>query len=301
MKNLKHKTPIIDVYREQLTGLIFLFPLLLFLCLFILVPVLGTFWESLLRDVAFLPRKFIGLGNYRSLFEDAAFWQSVRFTFGFVLVSVPVEVCLGLGIALLLNESFRGRGLLRAVVLIPWAIPAAVSGRLFELIYQYSYGAANHLLEVFKLSDTPVNWLGTPLGAFTGVVMADVWKTTPFAALILLAGLSGINGEIYQQARVDRTHLFQRFFHITLPLLKPILVVTLLFRTIMALRVFDVIYVLTGGGPGGATNALSLFAFKYFSAADFGYGSAVSVLLFVCALMLSVFYIKAGNFEESIQ
>jgi len=287
--------------RESLTAFMFLMPLVVFLVVLIFIPVAGTFWDSLNRDVAFLPKKFIGPANYQALFADAAFWQSARFTLVFVLVSVPLEVLMGLMIALVLNEAFAGRGLMRAVVLIPWAIPAAVSGRVFELIYHYSYGAANYLIRLFGLSEGPVNWLGTNLGSFAGVVLADAWKTTPFAALILLAGLSAVNPDLYKQAQVDRANFLQRFFYLTLPLLKPVLVVTLLFRTIMALRVFDVIYVLTGGGPGGATTALSLFAYRYFSSADFGYGAAASVVLFVCALLLAVFYVKAGRFQESLQ
>ncbi|MFO7965928.1 MAG: sugar ABC transporter permease [Desulfobacterales bacterium] len=287
--------------RESSTALMFMLPLFVFLAVLILLPVLGTFWNSLMRDVPFLPRKFIGTANYEVLFADAAFRQSVWFTLLFVLVSVPLEILLGLIIALVLNESFPGRGLLRAAVLIPWAIPAAVSGRVFELVYHYSYGGANYLITAFGISDHPINWLGTSAGAFAGCILADAWKTTPFAALIILAGLSAIREDLYLQAQVDRTNFFQRFFYITLPLLKPVLVVALLFRTVMALRVFDVIFVLTGGGPGGATTALSLFAFRYFSAGDFGYGSAASVILFFCALIISIVYVKAGRFEESIQ
>jgi multiple sugar transport system permease protein len=292
---------ILKTEREALTAFMFLVPLFVFLAVLIFIPVLGTFWDSLTRDVAFLPKKFIGGANYRALFADAAFWQSVRFTILFVVLSVPLEVLMGLMIALVLNETFPGRGLMRAAVLIPWAIPAAVSGRVFELIYDYSYGAANYLIRIFGLSEQPVNWLGTDLGSFAGVVLADAWKTTPFAALILLAGLSAVNPDLYKQAQVDRANFLQRFVYVTGPLLKPVLVVTLLFRTVMALRVFDVIYVLTGGGPGGATTSLSLFAYRYFSSADFGYGAAASVVLFVCALLLSVFYVKAGRFQESLQ
>jgi multiple sugar transport system permease protein len=292
---------ILQIERESLTAFMFLVPLFAFLAVLIFIPVLGTFWDSLTRDVAFLPKKFIGAANYRALFADAAFWQSVRFTLLFVLVSVPLEVVMGLAIALVLNETFPGRGFLRAAVLIPWAIPAAVSGRVFELIYHYSYGAANYLIRILDLSEGPVNWLGTDLGSFAAVVLADAWKTTPFAALILLAGLASINPDLYKQAQIDRANFLRRFLYVTIPLLKPVLVVTLLFRTVMALRVFDVIYVLTGGGPGGATTPLSLFAYRYFSSADFGYGAAASVLLFVFAIVLSVLYVKAGRFQESLQ
>lgn len=284
--------------REILSGYGFLLPLLLFISVLILLPVLGTFLDSLRRDLPYLPGKFVGLRNYLAIFRDGGFWNSVRFTMFFVLVSVPLEVVLGLIIALVLNDTFPGRTALRAMVLIPWAIPAAVSGRIFELIYNYSYGVANYVTHL--LGAGPVNWLGTDLGAFAAVVIADVWKTTPFAAIILLAGLAAIDADLHLQAQVDRAGFVQRFFKITLPLLKPVLVVTLLFRTVDALRVFDVIFVLTGGGPGGSTNAVSMFAYTYYAAGDFGYGATISVLLFVVALGLSLAYIKMARFGEEL-
>lgn len=287
-----------SVDRDILNGYAFLLPLFLFLFSLILLPVLGTFLDSLRRDVPYLPSKFVGLANYLAIFRDHGFWDSVRFTTLFVLVSVPLEVVLGLMISLVLNETFPGRTLLRTMVLIPWAIPAAVSGRIFELIYNYSYGVFNYFAHISGVG--PVNWLGTELGAFAAVVIADVWKTTPFAAIILLAGIAAIDEDLHRQAQVDRAGLAQRFFKITLPLLKPVLVVTLLFRTVDALRVFDVIFVLTGGGPGGSTSAVSLFAYTYYAAGDFGYGATVSVLLFAAALGLSLAYTKMARFGEEL-
>ncbi len=274
--------------KERWTAFGFVVPLLLFVVLFILIPVLGTLADSFFLDVTYLPKRFLGLENYGWLLRDPGFWQSVRFTCLFVTVSVPLEIALGLMIALVLNEPLHMRGLFRACVLIPWAIPAAVSGRVFELIYNYSFGAANYLFRVLHLAEGPVNWLGSGAGAFFALVAADSWKTTPFAAIILLAGLSSIPDDLYRQAMVDRATLIQRFTRITLPLLRPVLIVTLLFRTIDALRVFDVIYVLTGGGPGGTTTSLSLFGYHYFSTGDFGYGSAASVILFLMAFALSI-------------
>jgi multiple sugar transport system permease protein len=285
--------------RELVTAASFMAPMLAFIAAFILVPVLGTLIESFFRDVIFLKREFTGLTNYVALAHDAGFWNSVRFTLLFTLVSVPLEVAGGLAIALVLNQTLPLRGILRASVLVPWAIPAAVSGRVFELIYNYSYGAANWLLLSLGLSTAPINWLGTSAGAFFALVVADGWKTTPFAAIILLAGLSAIPEVLHHQAKVDQANFISRFFRITLPLLKPVLVVTLLFRTIQAIRIFDVIYVLTGGGPGGATESLSIFAYNYFSSGDFGYGSAASVILFVLALTLSVLYVRAARYGES--
>lgn len=281
---------------ESVQGAGFLLPTFVFLGIFVLLPVAGTMAISFFRDVLYLPREYIGLQNYRVLFADRAFWNSVRFTVLFTLVSVPLEVLLALIIALVMNEKFPFRGAFRACVLIPWAIPAAVSGRVFELVYNYSYGAANWLLRSLGLTTEPVNWLGTDFGAFAAVVVADMWKTTPFAAIILIAGLSSIPEDLYAQAKVDRAGYARRFFSITLPLLWPVLVVALLFRTIEALRVFDVIYVLTGGGPGGATESVSLFAYRHFSTGDYGYGSAASVMLFLIALALSIFYVRLGGF-----
>jgi multiple sugar transport system permease protein len=278
----------------------FLAPLAAFVIALILLPVLGTFWNSLFLDVTFLPRRFIGFDNYTGLWHDPAFWRSLRFTVLFVLISVPLETLLGLFIALILNEAFPLRGLLRACVLIPWAIPAAVSGRAFELIYNASYGAANFVLRSAGVIDAPVNWLGTEVGAFAAVVVADTWKTTPFAAILLLAGLSAIPEDLYRQAMVDRATFVQRFYRITVPLLRPVLVVTILFRSVEALRIFDIIFVLTGGGPGGSTLSLSLLSYRYFSSGDFGYASAVSVILFFLALVFSVLYARLGGFGREL-
>jgi multiple sugar transport system permease protein len=287
--------------HDRRDAALFILPLLLTVGIFILVPVLGTVANSFLRDVTFLPERFIGLANYRALLHDGAFWQALRFTCLFTLVSVPIELVFGMIFALILNQALPGRGLLRVAVLIPWAIPAAISGRAFELIYNYSYGLANFLLQHLGLSEAPVNWLGTGWGAFFAIVVADGWKTTPFIAIILLAGLSAIPEELHQQAMVDRAHFLQRFRRITLPLLKPVLVVALLFRTVDVLRIFDVIFVLTGGGPGGSTNALSLYGYQYFVAGDFGYGSAISVVLFALALVLALLYVRASRFQEELQ
>jgi multiple sugar transport system permease protein len=220
---------------ELVTALWFLLPLLLVIGVFILQPVAGTVEDSFRRDVVFLPPRFAGWANYAALLHDPRFWNATRFTLLFTLVSVPLETGAGLILALVLNEALPWRGLWRACVLIPWAIPAAVSGRVFQLIYNYSGGAANWLLGATGLHHAPVNWLGTGAGAFAAVVAADAWKTTPFAAIILLAGLSAIPEALYQQAMLDRAGLFQRFAHVTLPLLRPVLIVTLLFRTIQSL------------------------------------------------------------------
>lgn len=287
-------------FKELKESFSFILPLILFVLVFILLPVLGTVIASSFRDVAFLEKKFILFENYKQLFLDPRFWQAFRFTLMFIAVSVPLEMVLGLIFSLLLNENIPLRGCLRACVLIPWAIPAAISARTWELIYNYHYGLANFLCMKLGICREPINWLGTNIGAFLSLVISDAWKTTPFVAIILLAGLQAIPDELYAQAQVDRANFLQRLYRITLPLLKPVIIVALLFRTIDALRIFDLIYVLTRGGPGGATTSLSLYAYKYFLVSDFGYGSAVSVLLFAIAFVLSIIYVKSGRFIKEV-
>ena len=269
--------------------------------IFVLAPVVGTLITSLHRDVTYLPVKFLGLTNYIRLAADSHFWESVQFTLLFVVVSVGLEMIFGLVFALLLNEIFKGRSVLRVIMLVPWVIPIAVSARVWELMYSYDFGLLNAAMMTLGLTDSPINWLGTPAAAFAAIVLSDMWKMTPFVTIILVAGLSIIPRDLYKQAMVDGTTFVGRFFRITLPLLKPVLIVALLFRTIDALRIFDLVYVLTGGGPGGGTTSLSLYGYKYFLAGDFGYGSAVSVVIFLVAGGLAVLYLWVGKFKEAIQ
>jgi multiple sugar transport system permease protein len=282
-------------------GYAFVLPMVAAILLFVVVPVLGTLWTSLFRDVTYLPGKFIHFANYGRLLRDVNFWRSFRFTLLFVATSVPIEMLLGTVFALVLNERLRGRSVLRATVLIPWAVPTIVAARTWELIYNYGYGLANWLVKVLGLADGPINWLGSPLSAFSALVIADVWKTTPFVAIIILAGLQTIPESIYEQAKVDGTTFHQRFFKITLPILKPAVAVALIFRSIDTIRILDLIYVITDGGPGGSTTSLSLYGYKYFNEGDFGYGSAIAVVVFVMAFLLSVSYLKVGGFGKALR
>ncbi len=284
--------------RELKEAVVLILPLVLFVSLFILIPVLATFWNSLWQDVSFMPRRFLGFENFLRLFSDRQFWQATIFTILFPIVSVTLEMIIGMVIALVLNECFRFRGIVRGIALIPWAIPSVIGARIWQLIYRYDYGIANYTLHTIGLA--PVNWLGSPLCAFLSLIFADVWRTTPFVAIILLAGLQIIPKDLYRQAQVDGAHLHQRFFRITLPLIKPVAIVALLFRTIDAIRVFDVIYIISGGGPGGFTTSLSLYGYKYFLLGDFGYGSSVSVILFLIAFLIALLYIKIGKFRETL-
>jgi len=280
-------------------GWLFLLPLGFFILVFLLTPIVGTIQSSFYQDVAFLPKRFTGLSNYLVLFQDSAFRQAALFTLLFVGVSVPLECLIGLIFALVLQRSLPGKGMWRALVLIPWAIPATVSAKTFQLIFQYHDGLMNALLQGIGITNAPIHWLGGAPSAFFALVLADAWKTAPFAAILFLAGLASIPDDLHRQAKVDGAHFLRRFIHITLPLLKPVITVVLLFRIIDALRVFDLNYVLTGGGPGGATTSLSLLGYQRYLSGDFGLGAAVSVLLFLSAWLFTWLYLRQARSVEA--
>ncbi|HHF58268.1 MAG TPA: sugar ABC transporter permease [candidate division WOR-3 bacterium] len=284
---------------EIRTAYFYISPLLTIILLFILIPIVGTFINSLYRDITYLPSRFTGFTNYADLIKLSDFWNSLKFTTLFTAVSVSLETVLGISFALLLKEVFTGRSFLRTILLIPWAIPTAISARLWQLMYNYNYGLLNYFLDVTH-TGAKVNWLGTAHGAFWAITIADVWKTTPFMTLILLAGLQTIPDELYEQAMVDNATMWKRFLYITLPLLRPALVVALIFRTADALRIFDLVYVLTGGGPAGSTRTVSILGFHYFVNGDFGTGSAVSIIIFLLVFIFSFLYIRAWRFKETL-
>jgi multiple sugar transport system permease protein len=248
------------------------------------VPVLAAVWLSLHRSiVVFHEQRFVGLANFRFLATDGRFWSALGTTAYFTAVAVGVELLLGLPVALLLQ---RGGGVLRAALLLPWAIPTAVSARMWAWLFNADYGLLHRLAPA-------VDWLGDPRTALHAAILVDVWKTTPFVALVLLAGLESIPQDVYEAADVDGAGRARVFFTITLPLLRSAVLVALLFRTLDAFRVFDAIYVLTEGGPANATETLSIYAYKtLMRSGDFGYGSALSVATFACVLVLGLVLVR---------
>ena len=277
-------------------ALFFLFPSFIFVGLFSIFPIIESFRLSLYRLILTLPwlgEKMVGLENYTDLLSDPVARDSIRTTLIFIAVTIPLELLLGLGIALVLNQTFRGRGLLRAVVLIPWAIPTVVSSQMWRFIFNDRYGLINFLLFGADASSY-IAPLADPNLAMISIMVAEIWKTTPFAALIILAGLQGIADDLYEAAGIDGATPWQTFRRITLPLLTPALLLALLFRTIDALRVFDLVYVMTQGGPGDATNVLQFYGYKKtFPEGMVGYGSAIAVIVFLMSLALSLAYLRA--------
>jgi multiple sugar transport system permease protein len=248
--------------------------------------------SSSLSDSVITPN-FIGLKHYKENLSDGRMWKAISNTTVFTVISVFAELVIGLAIAILINKAFFGRGLVRATILIPWAIPTAVSAFMWKYLYDGQNGIVAKAFEEIGLFDRMTDLLTSSNGAMFSVIFADVWKTTPYMALLLLAGLQTIPSSLYEAAAIDGASKWKQFLKITLPLLKSSILVALLFRTLDAFRVFDLIYVLTGGGPANSTETISILAYKVmFAQTNFGEGSALSVIVFICVAIISMIYIK---------
>uniref|UniRef100_A0A831UHC6 Sugar ABC transporter permease n=2 Tax=Thermus islandicus TaxID=540988 RepID=A0A831UHC6_9DEIN len=269
-------------------------PTLLVVVLVAGYPLAQVFYWSLFKaDIAFVePPEFVGLKNYLYLLRDPDFRQALWNTVRFTAVSVSLETLLGLAIALIVHSSFRGRGLVRAAILIPWAIPTVVSAKMWQWMLHDVYGFVNVLGVKLGLLSQKVAFLARPELLLPSIIAVDVWKTTPFMALLLLAGLQLIPEELYEAASIDGASRWQQFWTLTLPLLTPALVVALIFRTLDALRVFDVIFVMSGVNP--ATRSLAVYNRQtLIDFQDLGYGSAISVAILILIFLFVLFYMRA--------
>ena len=271
-------------YREQQTAWIFLLPALLLLLFVFAYPIARALWLSLFTQNlgTKLQPVFSGLDNYIRMAGDGRFWQSFWTTTVFTVVTVLLELLLGLSIALLLNQRFFGRGVVRTIAILPWALPTALIGLAWAWIFNDQFGVVNDILLRLGLIRTGINWLGEPTLAIIAVIFADVWKTTPFISILLLAGLQSISPDLYEAHAIDGATPWQSFYQITLPLLIAQILIAMLFRFAQAFGVFDLIAVMTGGGPGGATEVVSLYIYStVMRYLDFGYGAALVVVTFL--------------------
>ncbi len=267
-------------------------PSLVFVAVMGAFPVLSQFVLSFTKfNMKFTDeRGFAGLSNFAKLAGDATFRQDLWQTFSFTVISVGLELALGLAVALLLNRIRRGRTIFNTAIILPWALPTVVAATMWSLILNDRVGLVNSVLGQLGIIENPIVWLGPGLAMFS-CILADVWKTVPFVAIILLAGLKSIPDQYYEAAELDGAERWQVFRYVTLPLLKPFIAVALLFRTMDAFRVFDVIWVLTGGAS--RTETLSIYIYKVlFRYSDMGYGSAMTVALFAIVFALSLILIR---------
>lgn len=279
---------------------LFLAPMLVALLLVAVWPLARTivfsFTDANLNDLS--GWRFVGLDNYAYLVSDPLWWKAVSNTLVFTVVSVAIETALGMVIALALNAHLPGRGLLRAAVLIPWAIPTVVSAKMWSWMLNDQYGVVNAMLRGIGVIDTPLAWLASPSLTMASIIAVDVWKATPFMSLLILAALQTLPAEIYEATRVDGVHPVKVFFRITLPLIRPALLVAVIFRGLDALRVFDVIYVLTGNNEN--TASMSVYARQQLvENADVGYGSTAATCLFLVVAIVTIILVMVGRVHVS--
>lgn len=286
--------------EEARAARMLMLPALSVIALVAVFPLAWAGWESLHSNDLRMPwrgRPYVGLANYREAISDPRFGHAFSNTLLFTVVTVSCELLLGLTLALLLNRSRYGRGIVRTAVLLPWALPAVVAGLLWAFLFDSQAGIVNAILQGVGVanSEAPISWFTGPVTAWIPIMLADIWKTTPFVALLLLAGLQGIDLALYEAAAIDGASRFKQLIHITLPLLMPAFVVVAIFRTVDAFRVFDLIFVLTRGGPGTSTEPLAMYAFTtLLNYLRFGYGSALSVLVFLITFLLALAFLAAA-------
>jgi multiple sugar transport system permease protein len=277
---------------DRRLGLALLAPTLAALGVLTVFPGVWVLWLSLQHRVPiFGVARFAGLDNYAFLAVDPRFWSAALTTALFTVASVALELALGLGVALALARQRRGRRLALSLLLLAWAMPAVVTAKLFEWLYHPAAGLIN-----VALGGRALNWLGDPRLALAAVVLADVWRAMPFVALLCYARLLAIPAELYEAAQVDGAGRLATLGRITLPLLARILLLALLFRTLDALRAFDIMFVLTGGGPAGATETLTVYAYRsLFQMLQLGFGSALGVVVFVLVMAVAWAYLRLGR------
>ncbi len=286
--------------RSRPTGWLLVAPAL-FVVVFVLVyPVMQTAFLSLGETGYDGGYTFIGFKNFQRLMSNSRFWTAVTNTLLFTAATVPIELALGLGLAVMLNKAFHGRGIVRLAVLFPWALPTALNALMWRWMFNSDFGVFNALLMESSIISERINWLGKIPLAMISMMIVSIWKTSSFMSLILLAGLQAIPDDIYEAGVVDGTSGWSAFWHITFPLLRPTIMVALLLRSMDALRAFELPFNLTDGGPVTSTETLSLYAYKnLFQYVEFNFGASIVIVQFMIILALSLMYIRVFKGGES--
>ncbi len=284
--------------REAATPWLLLAPALAITTVLVLVPAAQTVWMSFHDVILFRPRsrRFVGLANYTTALADPVFWEGLTSSVIWVVVSVGLQFLLGLAAALLLNRRFAWRGIARALIVVPWALPSVITGLIWTWMLDFNLGLVNELGLRLGLLAHPIAWLSQPGTAFAAVILAVVWQGFPFFAVTLLAGLQAIPGELYEAAALDGAGGIAQFVHVTLPGLAGVMTTALLLRMIWVANSLDLILVLTGGGPGTATQTLPLHAFlTAWSGGNYGQGSALAIILTLLLLGVVVAYLMRSR------
>jgi ABC-type sugar transport system permease subunit len=281
--------------RDEGYPIAWVLPALGFVLLFTLYPAADALYRSLHQVIAIFPQEpFVGLDNYRQVVRGPDFWEALRNTVGFALATAPLAVVAGFFTARLLLAAFRGRALVRAMVILPWVLPGAISAVIWIWVFHPSWGILNLLLYETGLIDRYIPWLTDPRLARLTVVVAFVWTQFPFAAVLIMAGLTMIERDLYDAAKVDGATPWQRFRHVTFPSLLPVFTILLIYHSLVALTNYDLVYAMTAGGPGTATTLLSFRIWQEsFSMMNFGTGSAIAFILVLLSLAFMAAIIKA--------
>lgn len=291
-------TRLLDLSDRSL-AILLLAPAALLLALIIVYPVCRLVYTSFfsLSLTSGLPASFVGLENYQLMIEDPVFWETTWNTVLITLITVPGALVVGLALALMANLPFGMQWPVRLSLLIPWALPLSFAGLIFAWFFHSEYGVVNDVLNRFGFEG--IIWFNSPHWAFAAICLTIIWKTSSFMALIILAGLQTIPRSLYEAADVDGAGRLRQFFEITLPLLKPSIVVALIFRTITALQTFDIPYMMTGGGPGTSTATLAMYIHQNtVSFLDLGYGSALAVVMFAMSMCVTAVYLRMIRTKE---
>ena len=289
------------VKRVKLIGLCFILPTIILLLVISIFPLIYSFWLSLCQWNIGTggERMFIGVRNYLNLLTDERFWNAMKNTGLELLLGVGVQFLIGLSIALLLNRTFRGKNLITTLYLLPMMISPVVVGCIWRIIYHYQYGPLNFILN--RIGIASVNWLGSGSVSIFSVILADIWEWTPFMMITLLAGLQAIPDELYEAARVDGATRWQTFSALVVPLLAPVMIVVLLIRIMDAFKIFDLVVLLTMGGPGQSSETVSFFnyltGFKYF---NMGYASAMAYFQLLIIIIIANIFLKSWKRRETI-
>ena len=281
--------------REAHLGIGMVTPAMLIIFGLMLYPLFYTIYLTMVQYnlLSNVSQGFLGLKQYARVLTDDKFWHAMSVTLHFTVVSLGLQLILGFMAALFLNIPFRGQKLLRALILAPWAVPTVVNAQLWNWILNASYGALNKLLLQLGIIRQPIVWLGEPKLALNVIILADTWKMLPLFIIMLLAGLSTIPGTYYEAAKMEGAGFWHTFRKITFPLLKPMLLVILVLRTTQTIRVFDVIYMLTQGGPNNSTMTISYYTyFQTFSLFDFGYGATIAMIVAILTVFIALTYKK---------
>ncbi|MBY0162811.1 sugar ABC transporter permease [Cytobacillus firmus] len=290
-------------FKKNTAAYLFIAPLAITVALVLLYPILKSALMSVQYWKVAKPitegNPFVGLDNYADAIQSGYFLKSLGITFLYIIVTVALRFLLGIGTAVLLNIPFKGRGLVRALVIIPWAVPEVVACLVFILMYDYQFGVINDLLLKLNLLSNPVAFLGEADTALWAAMFVNVWKGFPFAAIMLLAGLQSISKSLYEAAEIDGASKWRQFLSITFPMLKPVSVIVFLLLIIWTIKDFGIVYVLTGGGPSRVTEILTIFIYRAgFKSFDFGLASAAGMILLAISIVFTVMYMKATKAGE---